>query len=135
MAWNGDVCARPMKSLADFSSNQYRLVELATTEVNAVTHTTTGNAYGVLLNQPKLNEHATVAVEGEVQCFVGSGGCSIGDWITSGVSGWATKVVSGGFSPPMMIMGRALSTAASGMLFTLDLDPQRLFSNSGAIGA
>lgn len=134
MAWNMGQEAVPMKSLADFRSHQYKIVELATTEINAVTHATTGGGYGVLQNEPNTNEHATVVVKGQFQTLVGCGGIAIGDYVTAGVSGWATKIVSGGFNAPLTVLGRALSTAASGYLFTLDLDPQRILGNSGAVG-
>lgn len=134
MAWNMGQRAVPMKSLADFRAHQYKVVELATTEINAITHATAGGGFGVLQNEPNTNEHGTVVTNGQQQTLVGCGGVGIGDFVTAGVSGWATKVVSGGFSAPLTVLGRALSAAASGHLFTLDLDPQRLLGNSGAVG-
>jgi len=117
-----------MKSLADFRSHQYKIVELATTEINAITHVAAGGGYGVLVNEPNTNEHGTVLVEGQIQCFAG-GTVAIGDRITAAASGWGTKVVSG-MATPLTILGQALSAAASGYLLTLDLDKQRVFASS-----
>lgn len=76
--------------------------------------------YGVLLNQPNAGEHAAVVVEGVTLVKVGSGGVVAGDDLSNAASGWATKAaVTAGLQH---VFGRALTTAASGMLASAKLE-------------
>jgi hypothetical protein len=136
MAWNNGVERETLKALFDCTGLQYRIVELATTEVNALTNAGLGGGYGVLVTEPKLNEFGSVARCGQVQVRVGSGGLAIGDEITSAASGWATKVVSG-MAAPIWVLGYARSAAASGSIATLEMCPYRIrgVSSAGLLNA
>lgn len=136
MSWNLNQYAKPMKALSSMAGMQYRIVELATSEPNACDYAAGLGGYGILANEPLAGEFATVVVDGEFHCRAGKS-ISIGDWITTatsaaGGSGWATNVVSGSSALGLMVIGRALSAAASGSLFTLDVDPDRIFGVSSA---
>jgi hypothetical protein len=130
MAWNEDFHARPFKALADFTGKQGFAVELATSEINAITRAAGGGGYGIMMTEPRTGEFGTVAVKGVVRAKAGAA-VSIGDYITvaasgTGGPGWLRTVVSGD-TAPRQIMGRAMSSAASGSLFALELDVRRTF--------
>ena len=122
MAWNVEEKAITLRALNDMTNMQWRLVDLATSEVNACQYTAAagGSAYGVLFNEPRQYEAATVVNRGEVRCRAGVA-VAIGDKITSiasnaGGSGWAGPTTAGS-----SFLGVARSAAASGSLFTLDI--------------
>ncbi len=130
MAWNEDYHARPFKALVSFDGLQGRAVDLDITEDNAAKFAAGGAGYGILMNDPRTGEHATVAVRGVVRAKAGAA-VTRGDYITVAVSaaggpGWLRSVVSGD-TGPRVIMGRAMSTVASGSLFPLELEPRRVF--------
>lgn len=121
MAWNRNETAIALKALNSFSNMQYRIVELATSEVNAADYALARGGYGVLMNEPLQNEAATVVTAGEVRVQAGSGGLAIGDLVTcAGTPGFATKVMSG-MTGPVSVLGICRSSAASGSLATLDM--------------
>jgi hypothetical protein len=129
MAWNEDYFARPMKALADFTGKQGFAVDLATSEINAVQRAAGGTGYGIMMTEPRTGEFGTVAIRGVVRAKAGSA-INIGDYITvansaSGGPGWLRTVVSGD-TAPRQIMGRAMSSAASGSLFALEVDVRRV---------
>lgn len=139
MAWNTRERNIPLKALVDMSSMLYRIVELATSEVNAATHAVAGGGYGVLMNEPRSGEAASVVNEGEVRCRAGKA-IAIGDLITAAASGasgtgWATNVTSG-MTGPVSVLGVARSAAASGSLFTLDMSRRMVIypNSAGLIG-
>jgi len=130
MSWNEDYHARPMKALVSFDGLQGRAADFATTEDNAITAAAGGTGYGIVMNDPRTGEFATVAVHGVVRARAGAA-ISRGDWImvatsATGGPGWLRTVVSGDVAP-INIMGRAMSTVASGSLFALELDVRRTF--------
>lgn len=130
MAWNEDYHARPFKSLFDATSSQNMAVDLDTGEINAVKRAAGGTGYGIMMTEPRTGEFGAVAVKGVVRAKAG-GTVSIGDYITvaasaAGGPGWLRTVVSGD-TAPRQIMGRAMSSAASGSLFALELDVRRIF--------
>lgn len=127
MSWNNGQKVVTRKALSSMAGMQYRIVELATSEPNAVGYAAGRGGYGVLMNEPRANEAASVVVGGEIQCRAGAA-IAIGDFITtadSGASGpgWATKVVSG-MAAGTKILGQALSAAASGSVFTMEMRRQ-----------
>jgi hypothetical protein len=136
MAWNEGQKVVSRKALSTMAGMQYRIVELATSEPNAVDYAAGSQGYGILMNEPRANEAASVAIAGEVPCYAALA-ISIGDYITSAVSatggpGWATKVVSGHAATGLTILGQALSAASSGSVFTIGLNRQRVFGVSSA---
>jgi hypothetical protein len=126
MAWNMGERAITLKALNDMTNMQWRIVELATSEANACQYAAGKGGYGVLFNEPRQYEAATVVTKGEVRCRAGAA-IAVGDLITTATSalggpGWATKATSG--DTGLTILGQARSAAASGSLFTLDLNRQ-----------
>lgn len=104
---------------------QFKIVEL-TANVHEVEIAGIGAGYGVLQNHPEnAGEHATVATEGITKVVAGSGGLAIKDWVMSAASGYATKATlltgSLGAGTPRNIIGRALTSAASGGLAAVEL--------------
>jgi hypothetical protein len=135
MAWNEDYHARPFKSLVSFEGLQGRAVDLATSEINAAQFAAGGAGYGIVMNDPRTGEFATVAVRGVVRAKAAAA-VSIGDYITvansgAGGPGWLRSVVSGD-TAPRTIMGRAMSSVASGSLFALELEVTRVRAVSSA---
>ena len=122
MAWHVGEDSKALKALSDMTNMQFRIVEMATSEPNACDYAAANGGYGVLLNEPRANEAATVMYRGEVRCRA-SKAISIGDRITAAASGangpgWATTV--GSAATGVKILGRARSACASGSLFTLE---------------
>ncbi len=128
MAWNMGESAITLKALSDMTNMQWRIVELATSESNACDYAAGGGGYGILFNEPRQYEAATVVTEGEVRCRAGAA-VAIGAAITcaasnAGGSGWATTATSATTGLTGKILGVARSAAASGSLFTLDMVKQ-----------
>ncbi len=122
MAWNLNEHAVTLKALSDMTNMQWRIVELATSESNACDYVAAagGPGYGVLFNEPRAQEAATVVHAGEVRCRAGQA-IAIGNKITcaasnAGGTGWAAPTAAGS-----AYIGIARSAAASGSLFTLDM--------------
>lgn len=122
MAWSNNLESQAFEANADLSSYKFRVVELLTT--GKVDLADLGKGYGVLQNVPKSAEMATVAVKGQTKAVAG-GTVTIADHLRATSGGWLVKANSGDL-PGVMIMGQALSSAASGALFTLDLRPMVL---------
>ena len=119
-----------MKALVSFDGLQGRAADFATTEDSAITAAAGGTGYGIVMNDPRTGEFATVAVRGVVRARAGAS-INRGTWVmvaasATGGPGWLRSVVSGDVAP-INIMGRALSTVASGSLFALELDVRRTF--------
>lgn len=137
MAWNRILESVPMVIRNDMSnqSDAYKIMELVTSEPNAAECADLGEGYGVLLTPVRSGEFGTVVITGEVRVRAGSGGLAIGDWVTSAVSGWATKVFSG-MAGPVQAIGLARSSAASGSFATVEMRRQ-IFSphSNGLLGA
>ena len=73
----------------------------------------------VALNAPQAGEHGTVAIGGITKVQAGAA-VSIGDYIVSAASGFASTLTSGGATK--RVFGRALSSAASGSVFSMEID-------------
>lgn len=114
---------RAFVASGDLSALQFRVVDLV--GQFKIGHATAGRGYGVLLNKPQTGEHATVAVRGEVQARVGSGGVAAGDLVTAAVSGWITGYVAGTI---VDLLGRATTACASGHIAVIDLNVTRTSS-------
>jgi hypothetical protein len=111
----------------DLSAFQYRIVDILAD--NKIGHALAGRGFGILLNAPKANEHGTVQIEGQGKVRAGAA-VAVGDYITSAASGWAVEAVAGAAVSSAVtdfryvVLGRALTAAASGSLFTIQLDRQ-----------
>ena len=117
MAFSNRLKSESFIASGDHSGLQYHIVEiLAAHEVGAAV---AGAGFGVLQNKPQNDEHATVAVEGITKVKAGAA-ISVGNYITSAGSGWASAVTSGGSTKK--VVGRALTAAASGSVFSMEID-------------
>jgi hypothetical protein len=135
MSWNKLEQYEQLKALQNFTGMQYRVVELATSEINAATFAAAGQGYGVLFNEPRSGEAATVVIGGQVRCRAAVA-VTLGDPVTTaasatGGSGWATKVLSG-MTGPVKMLGRARTTAASGSIFVLDMTERMILAPNSA---
>jgi hypothetical protein len=116
---------RTFVASGDLSGLQFRVVDLV--GQFKVGHGLAGRGIGVLQNKPASGEHATVAIRGEVQVRVGSGGVTAGDRLSSTLSGWAQTITASDFGIYDQI-GRALTTASSGHIATIELNVTRTSS-------
>jgi hypothetical protein len=113
----------------DLDSSQHYFVDQAGTNTRKVTVAAANGGIGVLLNKPKAGEHATVAIRGQVKVHAGAA-VTVGALIVAAGSGFAApytagvQVGSGSTLTEKTIMGRAITAAASGSVFTMDLDPR-----------
>ena len=84
---------------ADLSLKQFYIVKVNGTTDNQVitaTDATTNVHLGVLMNAPKANDLADVYLRnasGTGRVIIGTGGCAIGDALTSGATGDAGKAI------------------------------------------
>lgn len=102
----------------DHSALQFHIVNIV--GAYKVSASVANGGYGVLQNKPQDGEHGTVAVEGITKVRAGAA-VSVGDLITSAASGWATAVASGS-AADKLVLGKALTAAASGSVFSMELD-------------
>lgn len=105
-------------SATDLSGLQYHIV--GNHDENMVDAASPGLALGVLQNKPRSGEHASVAMNGITKVRAGVP-VSKGHWIMSLGSGWARNVVSGSAGDKIVI-GTALTNAASGSIFSMQID-------------
>ena len=107
---------------------QHRVVDLTATAFKA-THAVADGGIGILQNKPNAGEHATIAVRGAVKLRAGVA-VSVGNKISSAASGWAAVHTQGHVTSDTAalrdktILGRAMTAAASGSVFTLELNIQ-----------
>jgi hypothetical protein len=127
--FNSQYVTRPFIASGDLSGLQYRIVDLVAGNFNKVGHALADTGFGVLLNKPQNGEHATVAVQGQVQVRVGAA-VTVGSYAASAASGWAlasgigfADVASGSDYRGKQVLGRFVTAAASGMLAVVDLAP------------
>ena len=116
---------RAFVASGDLSALQFRIVDLV--GQFKVGHGTAGRGFGVLLNKPLDGEHATVGIRGELQVRVGSGGVTAGARLSSTASGWAQTITASDFGIYDQI-GRALTTASSGHIATVEFNVTRTSS-------
>ena len=118
MAFSNRLKSEAFTAAVDLSTSQFHIVDLDSTALN-VTIGAADGGFGILQNKPQSGEHATVAVEGMSKCIAG-GAISVGNYITSAASGYATAVASG--LSAKKVIGRAVTAAASGSVFTVEID-------------
>jgi hypothetical protein len=105
---------------ADLSARQFRIVELTTDGKANLAQLNKG--YGVLQNIPLAGEHASVCVKGETKMHAGDT-IAIADYLRVQSGGWAIAVASGAAHPAAFVsIGRAITAAASGALFTAEIN-------------
>lgn len=134
MAYQRDLECYTFLSSVDLSTHKFKVVELVagSPAPGLVRLAALGTGYGILQNQPKAQEAATVAVEGESKAIAG-GTLSLADHVRVLSGGWVVKINSGDLSG-IVDLGVCMTAAASGALTTIDLRPQ-LIANvvSGSI--
>lgn len=90
---------RTFKAGADLSAKQFYIVKVnGTTDESIIvaTDATTGLHLGVLQNAPKSGDSASVRMrnaQGTAKVILGTGGCAIGDALTSGATTDAGKAI------------------------------------------
>lgn len=127
MADQNRVEAETFVASGDMAVLQHRFVDHV--GVGVIGHSLAREGMGVLLNKPLDGEHATVALRGRVRVDAGLA-VTAGDWIVSAASGFGIPQAltdfnigsAGAFAQWRHIMGRAMTTAASGSVFTIELD-------------
>lgn len=127
MAYTSNEQVMSFVASGDLSGAQYRFVDILAD--NRVGHALANKGFGILVNAPKDKEHASVVIQGQGKVRAG-GTITAGGFIVSAASGWAaaagTITVASGqvLNQNNVILGRALTSAASGSLFTIQLDRQ-----------
>lgn len=128
MAYQNRVASVTRVASTDLGSLQHRIVDLNATAFKVIDSALEGG-FGVLQNNPNAGEHATIAIGGAVKVR-GGVAVSVGDLISSAASGWAavhtnTQVTSDTAKlRSKVILGRAVTAAASGSVFTLEMNIQ-----------
>ncbi len=118
MAFSNRLKSEAFVASVDLDTSQFHIVDLAAT-AGKVTIGAANGGFGILQNKPQAGEHATVAVEGMSKCIAGAA-VAVGNYITSAASGYASVVVSN--DAGVKVIGRAVTAAASGSVFTLEID-------------
>lgn len=130
MSGQGRYESESFVATGDLSGAQNRIVELTGAREVGLPVGATG--IGVLKNKPQAGEMATVAVNGSVRVQAGPA-VSAGDYIKAASGGFATTIVSGDILS-LVNVGRAVTAAASGMTFEMQMWAQKSFDAvSGSI--
>lgn len=121
--YHTDLCQAPLVASEDLNQDGSigKAVELVANQNFKIAYAQAGVGFGVLQNQPKAGEHATVAIAGEVQVRVGLA-VQAGQYAMVANSGWFINVAS---TTAARIMGRYMTSAASGMFSTLLIEKYR----------
>jgi hypothetical protein len=118
MAWSKELRNETLRAAGLMDTRKYHAVNLNGSNVNECVLAAAGQGYGILQNQPRSGEAATVAVEGQTRARAG-GAITAGAFVTAAATGYLVAVASGAASNH--ILGRARSGAASGSIFTMEL--------------
>jgi len=118
MAFSNRVKSESFVASGDISGAQFHIVSIVGEFV--VDASVANGGDGVLQNKPQAGEHATVAMEGITKVVAGAA-VSVGDLITSAASGFAAVVASGN-AADKKVVGKALTAAASGSVFSMEID-------------
>ena len=135
MADTNRVVSETFQASGDMSGLQHRFVDHV--GVGIIGHSLANGGIGVLVNKPEAGDFATVALSGRVRVDAGAA-VTAGAWIVSAASGFGVSLAfgtinagsAGQFLQTKIVMGRAMSTAASGSVFTLELMPHNVTVNS-----
>jgi len=106
MVWGGEYETLTIVALEALDTHQYQAVALDDGKVA----NNGSEAIGILLNKPKINEHATLAYKG-ISKFRAGGAITKGKRMTVATSGYFTTAGSGYYT-----VGRALETVTSGSI-------------------
>ena len=119
----------------DLSSKNSFIVEVVSAFTIACAANQRLEGIGVLQNFPRSGEHGTVCLFGQTKIHAGDT-IIAGDHFYQASGGYAVAVSSGMTAAAgLTIVGRALTAAASGYLFTGWVNPFRIPANSaGLIG-
>lgn len=112
--------ALTFKAGANFSATQFHIVELTATAHEVDLAAVGSLPVGVVQNHPNSGEAAAVVLSGISKCIAG-GAVAAGKLVSAAATGFATQTISGGIE--IAVFGRALTTAASGGIFTLLIAP------------
>jgi hypothetical protein len=102
-----------MVAREDLDTAQYKIVNVHDENGIKLRVAAGAGVLGVLDNEPKSGENATVVVAGLTRCFAGAT-MGAGNWVTVTASGTATVATSGDY-----ILGKSISGCASGSNFQL----------------
>ena len=128
MSWSQRLETITLKAAADLSAAKFKVVELdANGDVTIANNTALG--VGILQNAPKSGEAATIAYDGFSRGLAAVA-VTVGQHVRNS-SGWLTPIGSAGNYASHIVIGRAMTTAASGGLLTVKLMMQ-LSVNSGS---
>jgi hypothetical protein len=111
------------------AAHKHMFVDLSGTNAFKITLAAANGGIGVLRNAPLAGEHATVSIRGQVKANAGAT-ISVGDEISAATSGYAAvhigsfQVASGSVLIQKVVLGTALTAAASGSVFTMELNPR-----------
>lgn len=122
MAEYGQYTAHSFVAENSFEGKAYRFVELNSTSGQCDICDGIGDVVlGVVTNDPKANEPATVVVDGIIKVMAGAS-ISIGNKITTGAAGTAIVANSGS----VWVAGTAITACNSGNFFTLKMEGYQL---------
>lgn len=120
MAYKNFQDTLTFRAASNFADDQFKVVEL-TGNPHEVELATVGDLpVGVVQNHPNSGEAATVALAGITKAIAG-GAVAAGKKVSAAATGFVTQTISGGIE--IAVFGRALTTAASGGIFTLLIAP------------
>jgi len=127
MAHSNRIKSESFIASGDLSTSQFHIVNIvgAFTVANALIRT----GHGVLQNKPQDGEGATVAIDGTTKVVAGAA-IAVGDLITSAGSGFASTVASG-VAGDKQVIGRAITAAASGSVFSMEIDRMTVIRTGG----
>lgn len=118
MSFSNRVKSESFVASGDHSTLQYHIVNLV--GAHKISASVANGGHGVIQNKPQDGEHATVAVGGITKVRAGAA-VAVGNLITSAGSGWAAVVTSGS-AADKQVLGKALTAAASGSVFSMEID-------------
>lgn len=128
MAFTNRLKSESYVAASDLSDRQFHIVDLTASQLE-VDLAANNKGFGVLQNKPRAGEHGTVAFEGITKVTAGAA-VSIGDLITSAASGYA-RAVGSGTAADKQVIGRAVTAAASGSVFSMELDKFTIVRTGG----
>jgi hypothetical protein len=115
MATQGQQTRESMIAGADLSAKQFTFVKMNTTDRTVVSAGNGDAAFGVLVNDPKSGQAATVVTAGRVIVEVGTGGLTANDEVGVDANGEAVSAAA-----TDIIVGICVDGAAAGERATID---------------
>lgn len=123
MAYSNGLRCITLQAAGDLSTRQYHAIDLSGNLGCVLPAANKG--HGILQNHPNSGEAATVAVDGETRARAG-GAISQNDYVTAAATGYLTAVGSAGTNG--RVLGRAKTAAASGSIFTMEINVMAVMS-------